>query len=140
MKNKMQIILKNELELANHLSLFLKKLGDKYNVPKNIISEIDLALGELVLNIIKYAYKNKQNSFIILDCDIENNKIIFILTDTAEAFNPLKYEYKNVDANLTDKPIGGLGIMIAKKSMDSISYERKDNKNQLKLVKFIEKK
>lgn len=136
----MQIILKNNLESTNHLSFFLKNLGDKYSVPKNIISEIDLALGELVLNIIKYAYKNKQNSFISLDCDIENNKIIFLLTDTGMAFNPLEYKAQDTEANLKDKPIGGFGIMIAKKTMDSISYERKDDKNQLKLIKFIKKK
>lgn len=136
----MQVVLKNKFESAEQLSLILKELGAKYNVPKNIISEIDLALGELILNIINYAYKKKQNSLISLDYNIEGDKITFLLTDNGVAFNPLDYEPKNLDAGLEDKPVGGLGIMIAKKSLDSISYERKDNKNQLKLVKLIGKR
>ena len=77
----MRIILQNKFESADQLSLFLKELGTKYNVPKNIISEIDLTLGELIINIIKYAYKEKQNSFISLDCHVEGDKITLLLKD-----------------------------------------------------------
>ena len=135
----MQMVLKNQLESADQLSLFLKALGIKHNVPKNVISEMDLALGELILNIIKYAYKEKQNSSINLECNIKDNKITFILTDDGAAFNPLEYKVQDEDIPLEDKTIGGLGIMIAKKSMDFITYERKDNKNQLTLIKLVKK-
>ena len=135
----MQAILKNKLESTDQLSFILKELGEKHHVPGYIISEIDLALGELVLNIIKYAYKKKKNSFISLDYDITDNSITFLLTDTGVAFNPLEHKPENIDANLQDRPIGNLGIMIAKKSLDSISYERKNGRNQLKLIKFIGK-
>lgn len=136
---KMRIILQNKFESADQLSLFLKELGTKYNVPKNIISEIDLALGELIINIIKYAYREKQNSFISLDCQMEDDKIVLLLKDKGKAFNPLKYKSENQDSSLEDRLVGGLGIMIAKNSMDSISYERKEDENLLKLIKFIGK-
>ena len=136
----MQAILKNKLESADQLSFILKELGEKHHVPRHIISEIDLALGELVLNIIKYAYKKKKDSFISLDYNITDDSITFLLTDTGVAFNPLEHKPENIDANLKDRPIGDLGIMIAKKSLDSISYERKNGRNQLKLIKFISKK
>ena len=136
----MNVILKNKLESADQLSLILKELGEKYHVPGPIISEIDLALGELVLNIINYAYKKKKNSFISLDYDIKDDRLTFLLTDTGMAFNPLEYKPENIDAGLQDRPIGSLGIIIARKSMDSISYERKNGKNQLKLIKFIGRK
>ena len=135
----MNVILKNKLESADQLSLILKELGEKYHVPGPIISEIDLALGELILNIINYAYKKKKNSFINLDYDIKNDRITFLLMDTGMAFNPLEYKPENIDAGLRDRPIGNLGIMIARKSMDSISYERKNGQNRLKLIKFIGK-
>ena len=135
----MQMVLKNQLESADQLSLFLKELGIKHNVPKNVISEIDLALGELILNIIKYAYKEKQNSSIHLECNIKDNKITFILIDDGAAFNPLEYKVQDEDIPLENKTIGGLGIMIVKKFMDFITYERKDNKNQLTLIKLVKK-
>ena len=140
MIGRMRVILKNKLESVDHLSLILKDLGKKHHVPENIISEIDLALGELVLNIINYAYKKKQNSSISLDYEIKDDSIAFLLTDTGVAFNPLEYKTENLDAPLEERPIGNLGITIAKKSMDSLSYERKNGKNQLKLVKLIRKK
>ncbi len=134
---KMRIILQNKSESSDQLSLFLKKLGAKHNIPKNIISEVDLALGELVINIIKYGYKNKQNSFISLDGQIKGGKIVLLLKDKGRAFNPLKHKAQDQKTDIEGQAIGGLGIAIAKKSMDSIFYERKDGANCLKLIKLI---
>ena len=133
----MQILLKNNIEAIDRLNLFLKEFFAKYNIPKNTLSEIDLALGELILNVIKYGYKEKQNSSISLNCEVKESKITLVLTDEGKAFNPLEYKIKNQPAQLEDKTIGGLGIMIAKKSMDDISYQRKGNKNKLTLIKLI---
>jgi len=135
----MRITLQNKFESADQLSFFLKELGTKHNVPQNIISEIDLALGESIINIIKYAHKEKQNSFISLDCQVEDDKIVLLLKDKGKTFNPLKYKSANQDSSLEDRLVGGLGIMIAKNSVDSISYERKEGENLLKLMKFIGK-
>ena len=127
----MRIILQNKFESADQPSLFLKELGAKHNVSKNIISEIDLALGELIINIIKYAYKEKQNSFISLDCHVEDNKIVLLLKDKGAAFNPLKY--RSEGSRLEDQSVGGLGIMIAKNSMDLFLMKEKKEQTSLNL-------
>ncbi|MDE0092464.1 MAG: ATP-binding protein, partial [Oligoflexia bacterium] len=118
---KMKVTLYNTWESADQLRIFLKELGTKYNIPKNILSEIDLALGELLVNIIKYTDKEKGRLSISLDCNIGDNQITFLMKDKGTAFNPLGYQSENQSANIKDKPLGGLGIMIAKNSMDSIS-------------------
>ncbi len=132
----MQILLKNKpLKSIDRLNFFLQEIGKKYNISKLIISEIDLALGELLTNIINYGYIHKEDASIQIDFKIEKNKISFTLIDSGIAFNPLEHQFKDPTKNIKEAPIGGLGIMVAKKSMDSLSYERKDNRNILKLVK-----
>lgn len=133
---KMQVLLKTNLKSINHLRIFLKDFGEKYQIQKNILSEIDLALGELVLNIIKYNPPEKEESDIHLKGKKGNNKITFILKDKGKAFNPLEYKAKKLAKNIEDQPVGGLGIQIAKKLMDDLSYERKNNTNILTLIKY----
>ena len=134
----MQILLQNKpLQSIDHLTPFLKELGKKNNISKYIISEIDLALNELLINIINYGGNQGKNSYIHLDFKIEKTKITFTLTDTGIDFNPLEHKSESENKDIKNKPIGGLGILVVKKSMDSLSYMRKNNTNILKLVKMI---
>jgi len=134
-KKPVQILLQNTPIDESKLQTFLKNLGKQYGISKFTISEIDLALGELLLNIINYGSTQDQTVTIDMNCKIDKNKIIFTIIDNGLAFNPLEYKTHALNPDIKARPIGGLGILVAKKSMDSISYERKDNQNILKLVK-----
>ena len=126
---------KNNKESPKQLSFFLKKLAKKHKLSQKIYSDIDLALGELLGNIIKY--NPKKTFFVHLDYSIKADKITFTLTDEGVAFNPLNYKAEALNKSLNKKTIGGWGIRIAKKSMDTISYKRIEDKNQLTLVKIV---
>ena len=132
----MQILLKPNLKSIDHLRAFLKNFGEKHQIKKDTLSEIDLALGELVLNIIKYSRPEKKDLNIQLSGQKENNKITFVLKDKGQAFNPLEYKTKKLPENIESQSVGGLGIQIAKKLMDDLSYERKDKINTLILIKY----
>ncbi len=140
----MQIQLPLQIGALEQLSFFLEEMGRERQIPKKIISEMDLALGELVTNIIKYSRPGKNlrrgTKSIQVDCNIKGDKIHCLLTSAGPAFNPLGYQPKNLNAGIADRPLGGLGIRIAKKCVDSLSYERKEGMNQLHLIKIINKK
>ena len=99
--------------------------------------KLNLALEEAVVNIMEYAYMPKTEGEIEVSAHVDETQIKFIITDYGMAFDPtLKNE---VDTTLTveDRPIGGLGIHLVRQYMDSINYERADNKNILTLIKHI---
>ncbi|MBR4375671.1 MAG: ATP-binding protein, partial [Spirochaetia bacterium] len=50
-------------------------------------------------------------------------------------FNPLAKADPDVTLSAEERKIGGLGIFMVKKSMDSVEYEYRDGKNILTISK-----
>lgn len=59
--------------------------------------------------------------------------------DRGIPFNPLQRAEPNITAQVDERKVGGLGIMIARKSMDDIFYVHRDGQNVLKIQKRIKK-
>lgn len=58
-----------------------------------------------------------------------------MFSDSGVPFDPLKREDPDVTLPADERPVGGLGIMMVKKLMDSVGYERKDGRNVLTVLK-----
>jgi serine/threonine-protein kinase RsbW len=96
-----------------------------------------LAIDEIATNIIKYGYplKNIPDGEGKIEVSVSNDAdaLTIVLQDSAIPFNPLQHLIPNEQARntpLEDRPIGGLGIMIARQSVNKFDYEYKDNFNR----------
>ena len=71
-----------------------------------------------------------------LDIAISNELVKLVFKDDGSKFNPLE-DIKKVNINVSseEREIGGLGIHIVRNIMDEVSYEYKDNKNILTIIK-----
>lgn len=115
---------------------FLNKELGSISCDEKIKAKIDIAVDEIFSNIANYAYNADGGSVTVKFNKLDGKKEIeIIFIDEGEPYNPLKKEDPNVKLSLEDRKVGGLGIFIAKKSMDEVLYEYKDNKNILTLRK-----
>lgn len=57
--------------------------------------------------------------------------------DNGKPYNPLEKEDPDVTLSAEERGIGGLGIFMVKKSMDSLDYEYQDGKNILTIKKSL---
>ena len=57
--------------------------------------------------------------------------------DFGKEYNPLAKADPNTSLALMERRKGGLGIFMVKKSMDDMTYEYKDGKNILRIVKNL---
>lgn len=94
----------------------------------NITEDLRLRLGieEIVENVVNYAYDSDESW---IEAEIMPERTI-IFRDGGLYFDPTKAAKYDINANLNDRKIGGLGIMIAGKYFD-ISYNRKNDINCL---------
>jgi anti-sigma regulatory factor (Ser/Thr protein kinase) len=53
-------------------------------------------------------------------------KMTLIFRDRGRAFNPLNYDEPDINLPLEEREPGGLGLLIVKKTMDTIQYSRED--------------
>lgn len=95
--------------------------------------QLDVAIEEIFVNIAHYS--GSEYAIILTDINSESAKIVFI--DEGVYFDPLAKPDPDVTLPAEERKIGGLGIYLVKKSMDSLNYERKDDRNIFTITKRL---
>ena len=95
-----------------------------------------VSLEEIFVNIANYAYPDRPGKATV-GMNFRDDDIEVYLFDNGIPFNPLEKEDPDVKAELEERDIGGLGIYMAKKSMDECRYERKGNQNRFYMKRKI---
>ena len=125
------LVMRNDIQQIPTLAEWLETIG----LPPELNMPINLALEEAVSNVMLYAYPGKSGQ-VLVECD-KSDKLVFTITDSGVPFDPTQQEEPDVTQSAEERPIGGLGIFLVRQIMDTIHYERKDNKNILTLTKQI---
>lgn len=102
------------------------------------IYAIQLAADEASSNIIEHAYTGMQGGKIEIECNVFEGGIKIVMRDQGKSFNPSSVPEPNVNADLSDRKIGGLGMYLMRKLMDEVSYESSaETGNILTMVKRL---
>ena len=119
------------------LSGIIEEFMDTNDVPMSVSFAIDLALDELLTNVISYGFPADESHFIDITIELTEEEVCVQITDDGLAFNPLEQDEADTTLSIDEREIGGLGIHLVKKTMNSIEYQRTDNKNILTLKKAL---
>ncbi|MFZ9746309.1 MAG: ATP-binding protein, partial [Opitutaceae bacterium] len=96
---------------------------------------LQLALEEAVTNVITHGYRDQPGHAFTLELRCEDRRVTAVLTDDAPAYDPLARAEVDIHVPLAERGIGGLGVHLVKKLMDSAAYERRDGRNVLTLTR-----
>ena len=122
-------------ELDNVLS-FADTILEELGCSVKAQMQIDIAIEEIFVNIAHYAYPEAQGEAVIyVEPGEGSSSVTITFEDEGIPYDPLKNEDPDITLSADDRPIGGLGIFMVKKSMDEVSYEYKDGKNRLTIKK-----
>lgn len=117
---------------------FVGKVLDLAGCSDKVHLQIDVAVEELFTNICNYAYpKGEGEAEITADVKGKPPVVEITLKDTGRPYDPLKKDDPNLDADIDERQIGGLGIYMVKNSMDDMRYEYSDGKNVNVIVKRL---
>lgn len=115
---------------------FLESELEQHECNPKITISLSVAIEELFVNVASYAYPNSEGS-VIFEVDFVDNDVLIVMKDSGIEFNPLDKEDPDITLSAEERDIGGLGIFMVKKTMDQMSYERKNNMNILSMKKRI---
>lgn len=122
-------------ELDNVLS-FADTILEELGCSVKSQMQIDIAIEEIFVNIAHYAYPEAEGEAVIyVEPGEGSSSVTITFEDEGIPYDPLKNEDPDITLSADDRPIGGLGIFMVKKSMDEVSYEYKDGKNRLTIRK-----
>ena len=115
---------------------FVDDLLEEAGYPLKAQMQIDVAIDEVFSNIALYGYRENGGEATVQVSFLQEPACVCVtFIDSAPAYNPLAKEDPDVSLSAEERKIGGLGIYIVKKTMDSVSYEYRDGKNMLTIRK-----
>lgn len=120
------------------VTAFVDEQLEALNCPLKAQMQIDIAIDELFGNIAQYAY-NPDIGSATVRVEVSEDPLAVIITfiDGGIPYDPLKADDPDITLSAEDRPLGGLGIYMVKKSMDAITYEYRDGKNILSIKKKL---
>jgi len=137
-KKRFEII--NSIDELKLITGFINKLAKEGLLPEKLVNPINVALEEVITNIISYAFPKDPNQTHLIELVFTEGEgsVNFEIIDNGIEFDPItNAENPDISLGLEDRPIGGLGIFLIKKLMDVVEYSREKNKNHLFLSKHI---
>ncbi len=133
-----KLTLKNKIEEIQKITMALEQLEAEWELPDKVIMNMNLALEEVVSNVIFYAFEADTEHKIDIHFELKDKKLLVHIIDDGVAFNPIKTPPPNdLAKKAEERNIGGLGIYFVKNFMDDLAYKREQHKNILTLIKQI---
>jgi anti-sigma regulatory factor (Ser/Thr protein kinase) len=125
---------RSEIERLHHL---VEVFSEQHGVPDPVVFAVNLALDEIVTNIIVHGYRDDARHDIRVGIALDNEAIEATVRDDAPAFNPLIVPPVDLEAVAEHRPIGGLGVHLVRSVMDSVDYRRDGPENVVVMRKAL---
>lgn len=117
---------------------FVDKQLQEAECPSKIQMQIDLAVEEIFVNIANYAYNPKTGPATVrVEILPEPPSVDITFIDNGIPYDPLSKADPDTTLSAKERQVGGLGIFMAKKTMDDMKYEYIDGHNILTLKKGL---
>ena len=100
--------------------------------------KLRLSIEEAVENGVRYAYEGGIG-WLEVGTNLDHDSLILTveLRDAGVPFNPLEVPDPDVTLPAEDRKIGGLGIYLCKKMMDTLNYKYEEGNNVLTMTKRV---
>lgn len=134
-RNRRTFVLANEVArispVLGEIEQHLRGLG----ADQAALAGLEVALDELLTNIVLYAYHDGEAHEIIVHLDTRDECLRIQIHDDGTPFDPTLAEPPDLEADLDDRPLGGLGLHIVRSVFETITYRRVEGWNVLALTK-----
>lgn len=108
-------------------------------LPAGATWPFQVALDEMLSNIVHHGYeKPMERREIEIRFWLEDGVLELTIVDDAAPFNPLTAAEPDTTRPAEEKPMGGLGIFLVRKLMDTVAYEHREGRNRLVCRKRVD--
>ena len=126
--------IRNEIDDLAILRDGLNRFCAEHAVSHRTVTQLQVALDEIVSNIIKYAWPDGGTHELSVRMTAGAHSIQMEVVDDGQPFNPLTAPAPEQQLSRRRRP-GGLGIHMTKQLVDDIAYFRENDCNHIRLTK-----
>ena len=133
----LKLVVPSDLAELERVSRELEEFGRSHGLSAADVSAVNLAVDEILTNIVLYAFPRCEDHEVDLSARIESGELTVEIADRGRPFDPSSVPAPELDATLEDRPVGGLGLHIVRRLVDEMSYARQDDRNVLTLTRRL---
>lgn len=109
---------------------YVRGILEDAEVPMKPANKMNIAVDEVYSNVVNYS----NATWSTVHCRVEDSTVTLLVRDNGIPFNPSQMNDPDVTGEAEDREIGGLGIFMVKKLMDTMEYRCENGINELKLT------
>lgn len=128
-----ELIIDASIDKLDEVLEFVNEVLESSDCNMKVITQINIAVEEIFVNIAHYAYNPAIGGAVIRIA--VSDEVLIEFEDKGKPYNPLLKIDPDIKKSAEERDIGGLGIFMVKKIMDSMEYAHRDNKNILTIRK-----
>jgi serine/threonine-protein kinase RsbW len=118
--------------IADFIATAMRQIGTEEG-----IFEVQTAVDEACTNIIQHAYSGR-GGIIAISCELQDNDFVVTIRDRGMPFDPGSVPPPDLEADLEQRRVGGLGMYLMRKLMDEVGYDFDAKKgNKLTMRKML---
>jgi len=121
------------------LTGFLRDFGLAVALDTAHLRTFELALEEIFINIVMHGSQPGSTPLVEVSLHRAAESVTLTVEDDGPEFDPLSLPPPDVTASLADRRVGGLGVFLVRKVMDTVSYTRIAGRNQLRMSKRLDR-
>jgi anti-sigma regulatory factor (Ser/Thr protein kinase) len=120
------------------LTAFLQEFWCSASLPPGECLAFELALEEIFMNVVMHGAAGGDLPRVDVSLALTPAGLTLTVEDDGPGFDPLSLPPPDVMVSVADRPVGGLGVFLVRKMMDTVSYARVAGRNQLRMSKRLE--
>jgi len=132
------LVLPGELDSLSAIGRYVHDAALAAGLDRAAAYKLRLAVDEIATNVVVHGYQEGGVSGLVtVSAAIDDQTLTIAVEDTARPFDPTAQalpEEVELDLPLEERPIGGLGVMLARESVADLHYERVDGRNRTVFV------
>jgi len=126
-----EISILNKVRDLARIPALVAQFAAAHHLSPDVEFGIDVALDEMLSNIIKYGYTDEAIHEINVRLSVSGPTVVVEIEDDGQPFDPRDAPVPDIDAPLEERPLGGLGIHIVRSLMVELDYTRVAGRNRL---------
>ena len=132
-----EIRITNALQDVALVHRLLADLAVTHGLPSGTVADMNVALDEVLSNIIKYGYTDSNRHEISIRFMVSTLELTAEVEDDGRPFDPLSVPPPELHEPLAERKIGGLGIHFLRTILTEVGYCRAGDRNRLVLKKSL---
>ncbi len=107
----------------------------QHHVDEHAVAGVELVLEEALTNTLRHGYgpAGREGEPIEIDLQVGTAAVQLLIIDDAPAFDPLAVAESALPVTLDQAQVGGLGLLMIRRTASSAGYERSGGRNRLTL-------